>query len=403
MNIEISIIIPIYNVEDYLEECIESILNQEYDLYEIICIDDASTDRTYNLLLNYQDNSKVRIYRNSENKGQSYTRNRGISLAKGKYILFVDSDDYLHEKCLKTIENVLKKSNYDFISFGYGYLKDGIYKQEASYEEREFQDGIDYFCELVGHNEFIAGPCARCYSRKFILNNNIRFREGIVYEDMLFSLEICKYAKKIWHMQDALYIYRKHNNSTMGRIDSESFRSLVIVIYEINKYMKKILNNSNLYRNLCDYIASAEAAVRKHYLYLGTYDIFLKDDEKYKAFFEREFLEKEFITSRYYERTKYLEEVIEKEEKFILFGAGYVAADFLFMFPKLREKLLAIIVSKKINEPDKIEGIPVMEVKELINIDKETLVILAVSKNIEKEVEGVLKESGFSNFLSLIK
>ena len=91
-----SIIVPVYNVEQYLAECLDSLLSQTYEDYEIICINDASTDKSYDILLEYSDNNKcIKVLNNDSNQGQSYSRNRGIKEAVGEYVLFVDSDDML--------------------------------------------------------------------------------------------------------------------------------------------------------------------------------------------------------------------------------------------------------------------------------------------------------------------
>ena len=103
-TIYFSIIVPIYNVEKYLTECLQSVLKQSYQYYEIICINDASTDNSYDILLKYaKNNKKIIVINNKKNRGLSYCRNQGIEKAKGDYILFVDSDDYISSESTNRI------------------------------------------------------------------------------------------------------------------------------------------------------------------------------------------------------------------------------------------------------------------------------------------------------------
>ena len=99
-----SIIVPIYNVEKYLDKCLKSLINQTYSDYEIICIDDGSTDSSLEVLKKYQDEDRILIYQNDSNRGLSYTRNRGMSYAHGEYIIFVDSDDWIYQETLEVLE-----------------------------------------------------------------------------------------------------------------------------------------------------------------------------------------------------------------------------------------------------------------------------------------------------------
>ena len=121
-----SIVIPVYNVEKYLKECLESVINQSYTDYEIICVEDASTDASYNILLDYSlKYEKIRLIRNLENRGLSYSRNVGLEIASGEYVWFVDSDDYIEPDALQSIADKLSDEAVDILNINYKELARG--------------------------------------------------------------------------------------------------------------------------------------------------------------------------------------------------------------------------------------------------------------------------------------
>ena len=117
-EIVISVIIPLYNVEDYIHVCLNSVLKQTYQDFEVICIDDASTDSTAEILDYFvQKDSRIRILKNESNKGPGFSRNEALKEAKGKYIIFLDGDDWLSLNALETVVEKAEKDNLDFVMF----------------------------------------------------------------------------------------------------------------------------------------------------------------------------------------------------------------------------------------------------------------------------------------------
>ena len=144
-KIDISFCLPVFNVEKYLKECIKSIVSQCQDniSYEILCIDDNSTDNSYHTLKDLQNNyPHIILYKNEENKGVSYTRNRLISLAKGKYIWFVDPDDMLYPNVVKLLYDEIEKNNENVILGNYINCD-----EDAKYEE--FETIHNYYYEVI--------------------------------------------------------------------------------------------------------------------------------------------------------------------------------------------------------------------------------------------------------------
>ena len=192
----VSIIVPIFNAGDYLSVCVESIINQSYKNIEIFLIDDGSKDNSYDLCKKYAGCDSRVIALHHKNQGVSYTRNLGISLAKGEYICFVDSDDYVDKNFIEKMIEPLHKDDYDLIICrNFNCSKDAVLG-EVKVKNGDFGDDLrnDYW-KLT---QFIGGPCIKLYKRKIIINNNIKFPENISYsEDRIFNSEFYSKIKNI--------------------------------------------------------------------------------------------------------------------------------------------------------------------------------------------------------------
>lgn len=219
---KLSIIIPAYNAEAYLPQCLDSILAQEHQGCEVIVVDDGSTDGTAALLERYPD---VKVI-HQENRGMSTARNRGLDEARGEYILFVDSDDLLTDGALETL--VAELSGEDIIAFNAKKLHDATGEQtyHPTIREPETTDGWTYFCRHRLEATDIHFVCIwqRAYRRQFLIDNNLRFADGILRaEDDLFTTQAMLAAKKLRTITPCLYIYRIRANSITTTVDRRRF------------------------------------------------------------------------------------------------------------------------------------------------------------------------------------
>lgn len=211
---QISIIIPVYNVEQYLRKCLDSILNQTFQDYEVICVNDGSTDNSLGILNDYASNDKRFIIISKDNEGVSVARNIGIEKAQGKYIQFVDGDDWLEPECLELTYNKIKDSDLDIIYYCHNNFKDG----------KKLFDNIDEANKFFVDNEnksFIVmiWTCwNKLISRDFLQKNNIRFPKNIHYaEDGIFNLMCLYHNPKTAFIDKALYnyLYLKENSTLL--------------------------------------------------------------------------------------------------------------------------------------------------------------------------------------------
>ena len=215
----LSIVIPIYNAEEYLEECLESVINQEvpFDEYEIICIDDGSTDNSNSILEKYNkiiDNLTV-FYQN--NNGVSSARNKGIKLAKGDYIWFVDADDFISKNAIELLLQIIREDLFDRVVFSY-YTTFFTYKDYV---------GNSMVVNQLNARTTDGSVCTSVYKKQFLIYNCIMFREGIdAGEDNLFNYELNKMNGKQKTIDDAIYFYRVNEYSvTKSSSNEKTLRS----------------------------------------------------------------------------------------------------------------------------------------------------------------------------------
>lgn len=217
-EIDLSIIIPVYNSELYLDRCIESVIKQADISVEIILVDDGSTDSSGRICDEYSNKYSNIIPFHKKNEGQGLARNLGIEHSSGQYITFLDSDDYVSDDGYSKIVRVLNESKADACAFSYvQHNTDGkiCYKAIVNYREYNDEDIVDsfllhFFGDDESDNEMQGvSSCMTVYRREILTDNNIRFEsERVVYsEDTLFNLEFCKYARKIITIPDAIYHY----------------------------------------------------------------------------------------------------------------------------------------------------------------------------------------------------
>lgn len=196
---KISVIVPVYNVEEYIEECLESIINQTLEDIEIIIVNDGTEDNSMKKIEKFLSDERI-IVINKKNGGLSSARNLGIKLAEGEYISFVDSDDFIERTMLEDL--YCASNNHDII------FSDFIFYDEKSKKEIKNEREI-LFSENKGSCFYLYGSTVvwnKIYKREFLLKNNLFFKEGIIYEDELFTFKSSFLAEKIKYVKNIIII-----------------------------------------------------------------------------------------------------------------------------------------------------------------------------------------------------
>lgn len=245
---KLSIIVPMYNTEKYIGTCLKSLISQDIPSkdYEILVINDGSRDNSKNIVDSYiKRYSNIRII-SVENGGQSKARNIGIDNAKGDYLFFVDSDDYISINSLKDILEKSIKNDLDMMFFDLKQVYDEN-KRECGYKNNntlEIKNGIQYFADNNVNN----GPWHYLISRNFIRKNNLRFIEGKFCEDGMFLISSIFEAKRVAYSNVDVYRYVMRSNSTTTQKKKEHLIKMVddfmFAIDYINNYYKKAINQN---------------------------------------------------------------------------------------------------------------------------------------------------------------
>ena len=233
-----SIIVPVYNVENYIDECLSSIFNQSYKDFEVIVVDDGTEDNSMDIVNKYDV-----IVVKEKNSGLSTARNNGVKKAKGEYLLFVDSDDYLEKDLLKNINDNLS-DNPDVLRF---QIKEVDEDKETNYNEEGFDttNGVDAFNKISKYH-YIENAWAYAINRKYYLDNNYKFKDGSYHEDFgLIPLVIIK-ANTIKSISYIGYNYRQRNNSIMNNNDYEKTKKKVKDFLNHYKYLIKEIDKLNI-------------------------------------------------------------------------------------------------------------------------------------------------------------
>jgi CDP-glycerol glycerophosphotransferase len=246
---DISIIVPIYNVEEYLVECLKSIYKIENLRYEVILVNDGSKDKSYKIMEDFKalyPNQTVLI--NKENGGLSSARNAGLRVAKGRYVSFIDSDDFIDtvefEKFV--IEGIKSRVDIAVGNMRYyvpGRIGEPLFRSKLI-KEAGTVTGIDFLWTL-----FQQPKCYReevvddIYRRDFLIKNNLFFNEEIVHEDSEFTTLAYLRAKKIKYIDKAFYFYRQREGSIMNKVSEKSMVSLEKICEKLFLEFKKLNNN----------------------------------------------------------------------------------------------------------------------------------------------------------------
>jgi Glycosyltransferases involved in cell wall biogenesis len=230
-----SIIIPVYNVEQYLRECLDSVLAQSFSDYEVICVNDGSTDGSLSILEEYAKKDNRFVVVNQQNKGQGAARNVALKLAKGGYVFFLDSDDWLAPNALEILAKAV--SDEDVLCFnGQLYYEDRkVFEVPDKLLIKPYKSGIEYCNENLLQHRMFAFACVvlRLYRRDFLIGKELFFHEGIYHEDDLFSTVVCYYAGKVNVVSDVLYYYRIREGSTMTSRNVKKSRNVITVANEL--------------------------------------------------------------------------------------------------------------------------------------------------------------------------
>lgn len=250
----VSIVVPIYNVEQYLEKCVESICRQTYENLEIILVNDGSPDQCGQMCEEYaKKDNRIKVI-HKKNGGLSDARNSGVKLATGKYLLFVDSDDYIAKDLVEKTVTVAEKNNCDMVLYDYYYVE---------------PDNVEIRSTIVPANKVISleqehtlllaatSACAKLFNREFYVKANCPFPQGIYFEDLATTSIFFMRAKRVFYLKEPLYYYINRENSIMTgkNFEKSSHDKLVALEHILSAYKKE--GKYEEYRQELEYLVFA--------------------------------------------------------------------------------------------------------------------------------------------------
>lgn len=236
----ISIVVPVYNVEKYIVKCLESIVNQSYKDFELLLINDGSTDNSVEVINKYLNNQDINWKLiNKNNSGQSSTRNYGLDRTVGDYVTFIDSDDVINKDFLKVLYLKVLEKDYDFSFCNFKYVKQQIPPNERSDKYKEYSRAEMLNVFLKRTVNFVVP--SMLFKKEFLINNAIRFNEKIRFsEDQMFIWDVLYRCNKCIYINDPLYGYYLREKSIMTSSPFE-----------------KIVDSYKVYSDFCDKIVNA--------------------------------------------------------------------------------------------------------------------------------------------------
>lgn len=245
-SVKVSVIIPVYNVEKYLCECVDSVLKQTYSSYEIILVDDGSTDSSGSICDSYEiKDSRISVI-HKENGGLSSARNAGLEIAVGKYVYFFDSDDYITAQTLEKLVETAEKENSDIVFFdavSFADAEDNFKVSQNYIRKHNYKTGkgTAVFSEMQKNEEFHSAVPLLFIKKDLLEQNDIRFIDGIYYEDMLFTYQVFCCSRVASQVKEAFYHRRYRKNSIMtSKKNPKYFASFKRVYEEVKSFSESL-------------------------------------------------------------------------------------------------------------------------------------------------------------------
>ncbi len=408
---KMSVIVPVYNVENYLGECLDSILSQDEKDIEVVCVNDGSTDMSPFILEEYKKKDDRIIVVSQENRGLAEARNSGIKAAKGEFLLFVDSDDKLADGALSKLYKIAVNEKVPVVTFELSLQYDVETNESKKNIDRYYTKSKNYTGKRGGINQFILFMQNDDYcdsaslifvNREWLQSKSILFQPYIFFEDALFVLKCYIEAPEIYHLAEKLYIYRIRNNSIMQSAAS------------MDKVYSCIVNFEKMFEILLKYRSSDEAFCEMlvKYMRLVVMNMHIMEaNRKGKDEFGRfNYLEKFlydvfFVDGIFHPDERILLQglikSVEDSSGVFLYGAGRVGmlvCEFL-SDNDLRYKIKGYVVSAKNKDENEYCGIPIIDIKDL-RVNNE-LIILSLGRKYQQEIIPELEKRNISNVICI--
>ncbi len=408
---KVSVIIPVYNVAPYLEECMNSVRRQTLKDIEIICINDCSEDCSMDVLKKYEAlDSRIKLFENPQNKGLSASRNVGMEFARGKYICFVDSDDFIAENAIEVLYEMAEDKNTDVIISGAVSFIDGVPdKKEEYFTNRlpvcKLMAGKDIFNEMMRIGDMRIIVPAQFWNRQSLETLKLRFYEGILHEDTLFSYYGYIQAKRAMCVPYSFYYYRQRKHSiTDHRPGARDILSMLLVCQEVLNYWLRH-RNDHIDEVTTRFLRGRRNIINEKVLNMdGSLDQIF---EKAGAFSLQSLL-LDFMLDGENKRMNYFGKenygILKNSRNNFIYGAGQIAKEVIQNMKEGDIHIDGILVSGLAGNPENVQGIPVTCITQAdMERIKAGYIVLGVGKRNMESVIDLLEKYQISNYMILTK
>lgn len=388
-----TIIVPVYNSEKFIKKCISSILNQNFFDYEIIIINDCSTDASNRICSAFrQDNlNKIKLIKNDKNLGAGQSRNLGLKYASGKYIIFLDSDDYLLENSLNSLEKNIKKKNYPDVILNHiiqnknpiSNIKELNYFSEKKLSKSKF-------LKILSQKNYLPNECWRIVvSSNLIAENKIVFKKIKIAEDASFIFKIFIYMKNILINKNKFLFHSSRHDSLKYAIGVDSAFAYYTVLTELQEYQKKFKKNKVI-RNYLKFKINNITSNLKIYLSLlnkKQLEILIKKIKKSK---------RNFILLIIKDMEDKLIKLINSknilQKKIVIYCAGIMTQSFIKILKKKNIKITNIIDDDPIWVGKRLMKIKVKKISNYNNLNNNNnlIIICNHSQKVIKDIKAKL-------------
>ena len=399
--VKVSVVIPVYNVEQYLPACLDSVLGQTLQDIEVICVDDASPDRCPEMLDAYaEQDARVKVIHLEKNSQQAFARNRGMEIASGKYLYLLDSDDLITPEAMEELYELAERDSLDGIFFDSQVLyatkrlekKFGSYiiQRQGNYPD-EVVRGETLFDRFISQDEWTCYVQRQFWNLEFLRKNNIWFPEGHEHEDEVFPFEAIYLAERVRYIPAQYFIRRFRDNSVVTSPPSgKNFYGYFMCYTQMvdfleERHIQSDSADSNVGRMYERMLFLYEMLHGKEQL-----DTYFKDPRYLQLYRYFEYSQK---GERYYKLKDRIVETLRKYDAVYIYGAGLVAHKRYRQIIKAGFPVAAFLVTFETGNPKELFGRPVIPFSNA-EIDERSIVVIGVSDGYAEEITPLLDEHG---------
>lgn len=399
--VDVSVIVPIYNSEEYLERCINSLTNQTLTNIEILLVNDGSTDLSRKIIHKFErQDERVQVIDLSINKGVSNARNVGIERAKGKYVQFIDSDDFIENHMLETLFAEAEKKKLDMCY--YRFYVNGAQEDEYPGIKGEYTDlyiGKELLKVFTENKEFFLYPWMVFFRREFLNNKIIRFKNLKIGEGGEFNTRAIYYAERVSVINHKLYNYCI-NTKSATHTTGYKINILLGQIYQYISMLKILaidLNSEELIIYLNYQKRKISGAIKKLTKSEQTFIYERLEDDFAKYIFKNISLEEMYLKDFSQDEIK----IIRSAKSIMIYGVGYAANNVLELFNRYDVAIDGFIVSKLEEDSQTIMGHRIVAIDQIEEAEKDTLIVVSTNKKYHPAIKKELSKRGYTKVLYL--